>query len=363
MQTTPKLAEILRLSEALCAIPSTQDNKSAMQAVLNLISTELSSYTQEWFDNKGVISLLIHNEQTRPTQFRLLMNGHVDVVPAKDYQFKPYVQNGRLFARGAQDMKASVAVMIAVFKNLANMLPYPIALQIATDEETGGFKSTAYQVEQGVKTQFAIIGESTNLNFCTEQKGVYLLHLTFKGQPAHTAYSWQGKNAILMAAEFLRLLDQHYPVPTNEVWRTTAVPSGIATTNTAHNKVPADASVLVDFRFIPTDKVEDIHGEMELIVPQDTKIELIAHGLAPYTDVNNPDLQLFKQIAQAREGKEIDFIRKHGCGDMRLHTGYGAGATEFGPEGEGLHTDLESVVTNSLLTQAIVLQDFALTLK
>ena len=90
----------------------------------------------------------------------------------------------RLYARGAQDMKVSALAEALAFRELAGTLPGPVALQLVTDEETGGRNGTRHQLERGVRGQFVIIGETSGLRIVTDSKGMAGVTLRSAGAPA-----------------------------------------------------------------------------------------------------------------------------------------------------------------------------------
>src|SRR3989344_7600611 len=141
--------EILSLGKRLISIRSVQGNPKAMNEALDAAVAGLLDFTIEWFESNGVKSVLVYNSKKRPNKFKVLLNGHLDVLPGKDYQYKPKIEANRLYGVGALDMKANLACLVMVFKDVADKVVYPLGLQIVTDEETGGFDGTKYQVEKG----------------------------------------------------------------------------------------------------------------------------------------------------------------------------------------------------------------------
>jgi succinyl-diaminopimelate desuccinylase len=156
------LNNILSLTKSLISIPSTKDNKKALNDVLDLALQEFGNFTIERFEKDGYPSALVYLQKTRPKKFKVILNAHLDVVAAKEEQFKPYEKNSRLYGRGAIDMKAAAAVEILVFKEMAKKISYPLALQLVTDEEIGGFCGTKYQIEKGLRADFVLAGEPTD---------------------------------------------------------------------------------------------------------------------------------------------------------------------------------------------------------
>ena len=189
---------IILLTKSLISIPSTRNNKKALNDVLDLALKEVKDFTIERFEKEGYPSALIYPQKTRPNNFKIILNAHLDVVSGREEQYKPYEKDGKLFGRGAVDMKGAAAVEILVFKEVAKKVSYPLALQLVTDEEIGGFCGTKYQIEKGVRADFVIAGEPTDFGVNNKAKGIIWLKIKTKGKAAHGAYPWRGKNALLI---------------------------------------------------------------------------------------------------------------------------------------------------------------------
>ncbi len=150
MSTFNMLNNIINFSKHLISLPSTRSNPSMLKKVLNEVLKEVKEYTVEYFEKNQMPSALVYFGKSGPKRFKVILNAHLDVVEAKEDQYKPFEKDGRLYGRGAIDMKAAAAVEILVFKELANKVNYPLGLQLVTDEEIGGFNGTKYQIEKGV---------------------------------------------------------------------------------------------------------------------------------------------------------------------------------------------------------------------
>jgi succinyl-diaminopimelate desuccinylase len=126
-------------------------------------------------------------------------------------------QDGKLYGRGAYDMKAAATVLANVFCEFVDTTPYPLALQIVSDEEDNGHNGTDYQIAHGVRGTFVICGDcgrtSSTYTIANEAKGNVILSVMFKGKAAHGAYPWHGDNAALKAADFVRKLHTTQPPP------------------------------------------------------------------------------------------------------------------------------------------------------
>ncbi len=140
--------------------------------------------------------------------------GHTDVVPADDWArdhgpFEPAVSNGRLYGRGACDMKGSVACMLAAAAaTRSDALRNPVYVTCTADEEIGYggaesvvARSALYKEMQAGETH-AVIGEPTLLNVVYAHKGTYGFRATARGRAAHSSTS-NGVNANLAMIPFL----------------------------------------------------------------------------------------------------------------------------------------------------------------
>ncbi|GAA2366900.1 peptidase M20 [Catellatospora methionotrophica] len=339
-----ELETFLRTAERLLAVPSTADRPDELHRALELVLDMVGpGFAVERFSSAGKPSALLYRDTGagRPA-FRVILNGHLDVVPAPPEQFTPRREGDRLYARGAQDMKISALVMAHVFAELAPTLPYPLALQLVTDEEIGGRNGTLHQVEQGVTGQFVVIGEFSGLEIVTDSKGILQARLTATGRAAHSAYPWQGDNALLRLTEAVRAIHAAYPLPTAEAWATTVNLARLGTPNTAFNQVPALAEAWLDIRFPPGEPGFDgrtaaqIAAHLADICGPGVTVA-VEHADAPHhADRDRPEVLALQQAARA-QGYPAGFLRKHGAADGRFYSQRGIDAVIFGIGGAGLH--------------------------
>lgn len=321
-----------------------------------MVKKELSEFIPVEYEKDGVKSLLFHNQKELPRKFRLILNAHLDVVQAKPEQFTPVEKDGRIYGRGAQDMKSGGAALILAFKEMATNVDYPLGLQIVTDEETGGFRGVKIQQEQGVDCDFIVAGESTDLKVNNYAKGIIWARITTTGRSAHGAYLWQGENAIDSLRLILNDLREAFPVPKQEVWKTTLNIARVETTNTAQNKVPADATAILDIRIIPEDRPE-FTKRFEALIGGRAKIEYMSNEPTQETPDNHPDILRLKEV-MATHGKKLEYLKTHGGSDVRFYSNTGSGAICMGPVGAGLHTDDEWVDTASIKAFYEIMCDF-----
>ncbi|QQS59588.1 M20/M25/M40 family metallo-hydrolase [Candidatus Peregrinibacteria bacterium] len=354
------LKDILSLSEKFISIPSDPENKKALSEILDFSLSQVSEFTIEKFEKNGVRSALIFNTEKRPSRFQILLNSHLDVIPGKPHQYIPKIKENRLYGVGAMDMKANLACALLVFKKIAKSLHYPIALQLVTDEEVGGYNGTKYQIqEHGVRSDFVITTEPTNLNIVHKAKGVLWIKISCTGKAAHGAYPWRGENALWKMQNFLNILQKKYPIPHEETWQTTVNLSRIETQNKSFNKIPDNCEAWLDIRCIPEESQTIIYN-IQSLLPEGFFSEILFHENALLTEKRNLYLQNLQKIAQEITQKEIILYGAHGTSDARHFFDAGCNGIEFGPIGEGIGTDNEWVDIPSLEKYSHILEAFLL---
>ncbi len=347
----------------LLAVPSTADRPHDLHRALSFVVDFAGpGFTVEWFESSGKPSALMYRGARRP-HFRIILNAHLDVVPALPAQFRPRRDGDRLYARGAQDMKVSALVEAQVFSELAGVLPYPLGLQLVTDEEVGGRNGTLHQIRQGVGGDFVIIGEHSGLRIVTDSKGMITATLRAVGRSGHSAYPWLGDNALVKLQGTLANLLAAYPVATEEAWRTTVNVARIETPNQARNQIPALAEAWLDIRFPPEDT--DLNGKtVEEIATylasfcEPGVTPLVDHADPPHqADRHRPEIGWLQQ-AVANQGYRADFLRKHGTADGRFYYQQGTDAVIFGAGGDGLHGPDEYADTTTITPYYRALKEF-----
>jgi succinyl-diaminopimelate desuccinylase len=147
--------------------------------------------------------------------------GHFDVVPAgEDWSTDPYeavVTDGRIYGRGASDMKSGIAASLFAVDALASLetpLPGTITQSMTVDEETGGFTGLGYLVDEGyvspANTDYCVYTECFDSSrVCLGHRGVLKFHVTATGQKAHGCMAHDGRNAITAMNDFLSRVEQY----------------------------------------------------------------------------------------------------------------------------------------------------------
>jgi acetylornithine deacetylase len=201
-----------------------------------------------------------------------VLSGHTDVVPVdgQDWSSDPFraeVRDGRLYGRGACDMKGFVAAALSLAPAIGKAkLARPVHFALSYDEEVGcvGVKGLLDDLKaQGVKPALAIIGEPTLMKIVGAHKGGAKLSTRCCGKEGHSSQPYTGANAVMMAGEFMGLLESVWDglkadrdprfTPDHTTVQATVVHGG-----TAVNILAKEADVTWEYRALPGSDTEAI---------------------------------------------------------------------------------------------------------
>jgi acetylornithine deacetylase len=153
----------------------------------------------------------------RPGGRRLILSGHLDVVPPGDlatWTADPWsgeIRDGRLYGRGACDMKGGVAAILAAVRALvargaADRLDGELLVALVPGEEDGG-QGTLAAIRAGTTGDMAIITEPSNLDIVVAHAGAITFRLTVPGRAAHASQRREGVSALDKLYVVLRALE------------------------------------------------------------------------------------------------------------------------------------------------------------
>jgi succinyl-diaminopimelate desuccinylase len=157
---------------------------------------------------EGRFSLVCHRRA--PEKPRVVFYGHVDVVPAEGWDaFKPMVEDGKIFGRGAADMKGSiVALLLALEMTKGKPLRYDVSVMITTDEESGQagqLRFLAQYLQPVSGTMFFNLDSNAGYVSITSL-GAIQIDIKVKGRSVHSALSNLGENAVEKAVLLINAL-------------------------------------------------------------------------------------------------------------------------------------------------------------
>jgi succinyl-diaminopimelate desuccinylase len=260
-------------------------------------------------------------------------------------------------------MKITALAQAYAFRELAGSLPYPVALQLVTDEEVGGFNGTLHQLSRGVAADFVIIGEHSRLDIVADSKGIMRATLRAAGRAAHGAYPWLGESALWRLTETLHRIGARYPTPAEAAWRTTVNLARITTSNQAVNQIPADGEAWLDIRFPAEDTdltgrtIEEVTEYLQTFCAPGVSVHVSSVDPPHHVDHDSDDIGRLRAAAEG-QGYAGAFLYKHGAGDGRHYASHGIDSVVFGIGGDGQHGPDEYAEVATIAPYHAALCDF-----
>lgn len=272
---------------------------------------------------------------------RVVIAGHIDTVPVNG-NLPTRVVDGWLWGRGTVDMKAGVAVQLALAAQVTE--PTVDVTWVWYDNEEveadlNGLGRIARERPDLLEGDFAILGEPTSGEVEGGCNGTLRASVTLTGVRAHSARSWVGVNAIHGAAGVLSTLATYEAAEVEvdgltyrEGLNAVAITGGVA-----GNVIPDECTVTVNYRFAPSkDAAAAIAHVEEVLAPHPVTVLDLAEGARP--GVDHPAVRRFLSDVGAS-------VRpKYGWTDVARFSALGVPAVNFGP-GDPLlaHADDERV--------------------
>lgn len=220
----------------------------------------------------GRANLLATVDSGRPGP-HLVLCGHTDTVPPNEGSpidlFAATEKEGRLYGRGAVDMKGAIAAMAGALVELGerkSLSSGKVTLAAVIDEEMESLGAEAL-VLSGFKADAAIVGEPTANKIAIGHKGLEWITVEFIGRSAHGSTPQAGINAISAAANFARLVDEKL-VPEFEKRRDPVLDLPVINLGTIRggdqpSTVAGHCSIQLDRRWVTTETVELVFADLE----------------------------------------------------------------------------------------------------
>jgi len=289
----------------------------------------------------------------------IILEGHIDVVPAHAEQFEPRLEGDRLYGRGAYDMKGALAAMMVVTAALRDQDRVRVRLGIVGDEESeeGDDRGCDRLVDSGFVGDFAITGEPTDLHIGVEAKGVLALRLEVGGTAAHGATPWLGDNAVLNAIDVFRSIESlPFARQSSELFDRPSINLGRIWGGDALNKVPDRCVIDVDIRYLPGQDPNALLEEIRAMPGVDAAPLLVRPPATVDRDL--PFLHGLREAAATYANGETMSVGRDGASDIVSFLRAGVPGVEFGPVGAGHHGPAEWVSVSSLEGYRQALESF-----
>lgn len=315
-------------------------------------------------------------QQSAPT---LLVACHLDVVPAGDdwkrNPFEAWIENGRIYGRGASDNKGQMASMMAVarfLKENETRLKGQFVLIGVADEERGSTLGLEYLLNEcGIKADYAIIPDvAHNMQMIdVTEKGALFLEITSHGKQAHGSRPEMGINAIWNMITLLERIKQlkfkqtSHPLHTPPTLNLGSIHSG-----TAPNIVPALCRAQLDIRYLPDDSAEAIIGNIQNIIkevetqyPAKFDLRIISNQPPTAVAIDNPLVDLISKHTLTVLGTRPEPKGMSGATVTKQLIQKGIVAVGFGPGDETeAHATNESISIKELVDFAKIMSLIAL---
>lgn len=243
------LNRTVELLKQLIAIPSPSRAEDGTAA---LLMDALAPFAPRRFRN----NVWCVNRCFDPSKPTLLLNSHHDTVrPAPSWTrdpFTPAVEEGRLYGLGSNDAGASAVCLLAAFAHFYDAdLPFNLLLAITAEEEVGGengMRAFLPMLEaEGIRPDFALVGEPTAMQPAVAERGLLVLDCTARGVSGHAARS-EGVNALYRAMDDINLIRSITFPKVSEVLGPIKLSVTQINAGTQHNVVPDTCTFVVDVR-------------------------------------------------------------------------------------------------------------------
>ena len=231
---------------------------------------EVLDYVQSFTDQVHMRNTLF-GDSTSPAllaeygQGGLVLSGHLDTPPIGDYWSfsQSQLASGRMYGRGAADMKGTVVAMLQAAQDLVAR-KIPVVLALTTDEETAmqGAQALAKTLPMR-RAKAIVVGEPTGLRVAYAEKGVLDIAIETRGKAAHGAMPHLGENAISKMMRILRGLESFKGRIAHPELGSVTINIGTFAGGSRLNVVPNKATAEVDIRFPPPYSPDQLYREIE----------------------------------------------------------------------------------------------------
>ena len=355
------MSRTLHLAEQLISCPSVTPDDGGCQQIIAQRLTPLGFVCETMVsgpDSFRVTNLWAKRPSSRAGARTLAFAGHTDVVPTGPLDqwssdpFTPTHREGKLYGRGASDMKTSLAAFVVAIEEFLAAQPDPalsIALLLTSDEEGPATDGTVVVCNslkaRGDAPDYCIVGEPTSVQRTGDmikngRRGTMSGKLTVKGIQGHIAYPQLARNPIHQVAPALAALvatewdrgNEFFP-PTS--WQVSNIHGGTG----ASNIIPGAVVIDFNFRFCTESTPEDLQ--------QRVKAVLDAHGLdydlawtvggLPFLTTPGELVGAVQAAIRAETGIETELSTTGGTSDGRFIAQICPQVIECGPTNATIH--------------------------
>ena len=349
-----KPSRTLLLTEELIALDSiTPHDKGCQQRLIELLAP--LGFQCETIESNGVTNLWARKGIESPV---FVFAGHTDVVPTgpvhqwESAPFTPTQRDGKLYGRGASDMKTSIAAMVIACEEFIASNPDhqgSIAFLITSDEEGPAVDGTVVVCdlleERGETLDYCLVGEPTSSHVLGDmikngRRGSLSGHLVIKGIQGHIAYPHLARNPIHQAAPALAELTAEVWDEGNEYYAPTSFQiSNMAAGTGATNVIPGQLALDFNFRFSTASTAEGLEARVHAILDRhglDYDLQWTLSGQPFLTEKGTLSDALCAAIGEEL-GVQAELSTTGGTSDGRFIARICPQVIEFGPPNASIH--------------------------
>lgn len=359
------MSKTLALTEELIALHSVTPADGGCQLKMAERLSPLG-FDCETIASGDVTNLWARRGKAQPL---LVFAGHTDVVPTGPLErwssdpFVPTHRDGKLYGRGAADMKTSLAAMVVAVEEFIAAHPNhkgSIGFLITSDEEGPAIDGTVIVCDKlkarGEQLDYCIVGEPTSVNQIGDmikngRRGTMSGKLIIKGLQGHIAYPHLAKNPIHLAMPALAELatiewDQgnEYYLPTS--WQMSNIHAGTG----ASNVIPGECVVDFNFRFSTASTVEGLQKGVHAVLDKhglDYQLNWTVGGL-PFLTPRGELSDALSSAIKAETGLDTELSTTGGTSDGRFIAQICPQVIEFGPTNASIHKIDEHIAVSEI---------------
>lgn len=333
--------------------------------------TELARFAAEWCGRAGLETSLEEAAPGRPNVVAvargkgggrsLMLNAHMDTVGIAGMTdpFSPRLEGGRLYGRGAYDMKGSLAAcMLATAEAMARGLSGDVVLTAVADEEFASVGTEA--VAASLTADAAIVTEPTEMQLAVAHRGFVHLEIETTGRAAHGSMPELGIDAIAKMGRVLvgieQLDGQLRATPTHPLLASGSVHASLIEGGQEYSSYPARCLLQAERRTIPGETASLVEQQVRDLVERSgsgdaefsADVRLLGSRGPFEVPADEPVVEAVRRHATAVLGAEPEIIGVPYWADSALLAEAGIPTVLFGPRGEGAHAEVEWVDLASL---------------
>jgi succinyl-diaminopimelate desuccinylase len=350
------MSKTLALTEQLIALSSiTPEDKGCQQRLIELL--EPLGFECETIQSGDVTNLWAKRTGAKP-QPLVVFAGHTDVVPTgpveqwQSHPFTPTHRDGKLFGRGAADMKTSIAAMVVAVEEFVAKYPEhdgSIGFLLTSDEEgpaTDGTVVVCNELKQrGEQIDYCLVGEPTSVDLLGDmikngRRGSMSGKLTIKGIQGHIAYPQLAKNPIHLASPALAELAAEVWDEGNEYYLPTSFQiSNIHGGTGASNIIPGEVVIDFNFRFSTASTSEHLQQRVHQILNRhelEYDLRWTISG-QPFLTPRGTLSDALSEAIKTETGLDTDLSTTGGTSDGRFIAQICPQVVEFGPPNGSIH--------------------------